>query len=116
MSVPYHAFPSRVDRLMATVSQAIFVFGSNRSGVHGRGAALAAVRQYGAVRGQGTGLQGRSYAIPTRTHRNGTLVSLSPTTILANIAAAYAVGRTGCWAVGVCVGLIKRLCLSRRRW
>lgn len=44
----------------------IFVFGSNLKGVHGRGAALAARRHYGAIIGQGVGLQGRSYAIPTK--------------------------------------------------
>lgn len=45
---------------------AIFVFGSNDVGVHGAGAAKAAARLYGAVRGIAEGRQGRSYAIPTR--------------------------------------------------
>ena len=44
----------------------IFVFGSNLRGVHGKGAALTARKKYGAVYGQGEGLQGRSYAIPTK--------------------------------------------------
>lgn len=43
----------------------IFVFGSNLAGMHGGGAARAAVLRFGAVWGQGVGLQGRSYAIPT---------------------------------------------------
>ena len=43
----------------------IFVFGSNLQGMHGGGAARAAYEQFGAVWGQGTGLQGQSYAIPT---------------------------------------------------
>ena len=43
----------------------IFVFGSNLRGMHGGGAAYAAYRKFGAVMGQGVGLQGRSYAIPT---------------------------------------------------
>lgn len=43
----------------------IFVFGSNIRGYHAGGAAAAAVRYFGAVWGQGEGLQGRSYAIPT---------------------------------------------------
>lgn len=51
----------------------IFVFGSNRTGRHGKGAALAAVRNHGAIRGQGEGLQGSSYAIPTKDHRVETL-------------------------------------------
>lgn len=44
----------------------IFVFGSNRAGRHGAGAALFARRFHGARYGQGEGLQGRSYAIPTK--------------------------------------------------
>jgi len=42
-----------------------FVFGSNARGMHGGGAAAAAMKYYGAVWGQGEGLQGQSYAIPT---------------------------------------------------
>ncbi len=43
----------------------IFVFGSNLAGAHGGGAARAALNRFGAVWGQGVGLQGQSYAIPT---------------------------------------------------
>jgi hypothetical protein len=43
----------------------IFVFGSNLDGFHAGGAARAAVNQFGAVWGQGVGLQGQCYAIPT---------------------------------------------------
>ena len=43
----------------------IFVFGSNLAGMHGGGAAYAAYRKFGAIWGQGVGLQGQSYAIPT---------------------------------------------------
>lgn len=43
----------------------IFVFGSNLKGMHGGGAARVALEKFGAVWGQGTGLQGNSYAIPT---------------------------------------------------
>ena len=43
----------------------IFVFGSNLGGMHGGGAARAAYNRFGAVWGQGVGLQGQSYAIPT---------------------------------------------------
>lgn len=45
---------------------AIFVFGSNLAGRHGRGAAATAKKLYGAVYGCGIGLRGRSYAIPTK--------------------------------------------------
>jgi len=43
----------------------IFVFGSNLRGMHGGGAAYIAHRKFGAIMGQGVGLQGQSYAIPT---------------------------------------------------
>ncbi len=43
----------------------IFVFGSNLRGMHGGGAAYVAYRHFGAIMGQGVGLQGQSYAIPT---------------------------------------------------
>jgi len=43
----------------------VFVFGSNLKGMHGGGAAYIAYRKFGAVMGQGVGLQGQSYAIPT---------------------------------------------------
>ena len=43
----------------------IFVFGSNANGYHGGGAAAVAMHNFGAVWGQGEGLQGKSYAIPT---------------------------------------------------
>ena len=42
----------------------IFVFGSNISGFHGGGAAQLAM-EWGAVWGQGVGLHGQTYAIPT---------------------------------------------------
>lgn len=43
----------------------IFVFGSNEVGRHGAGAAKTALR-WGAKRGQGIGLQGQTYGIPTK--------------------------------------------------
>jgi hypothetical protein len=43
----------------------IFVFGSNLQGYHGGGAARIALSKFGAIWGQGDGLQGQSYAIPT---------------------------------------------------
>lgn len=48
----------------------IFVFGSNRQGRHGAGAALAAWKFYGAINGQAEGLQGQSYAIITKELRS----------------------------------------------
>ena len=43
----------------------VFVFGSNLAGCHAGGAARVACQHFGAVWGQGVGLQGQSYAIPT---------------------------------------------------
>jgi hypothetical protein len=45
---------------------AIFVFASNLAGLHVSGAARIASEHYGAIDGQATGLQGRSYAIPVK--------------------------------------------------
>lgn len=44
----------------------IFVFGSNRAGRHGKGAALFARQHFGAVCGEGVGRTGNAYAIPTK--------------------------------------------------
>lgn len=43
----------------------IFVFGSNALGMHHGGAARIAYNEFGAEWGNGEGLQGQSYAIPT---------------------------------------------------
>lgn len=43
----------------------VFVFGSNARGAHGAGSARTALERFGAVPGQGHGLQGRSYAVDT---------------------------------------------------
>lgn len=54
--------PGRIEQL---AENEIFVFGSNLAGMHGGGAARLARIKWGAVMGQGVGLQGRTYAIPT---------------------------------------------------
>ena len=51
----------------------IFVFGSNEAGRHGAGAAKHAREKWGAIYGQGVGMQGDSYAIPTKDHNIKTL-------------------------------------------
>lgn len=43
----------------------IFVFGSNKEGMHGGGAARIAYKEFGARWGEGVGMTGRCYAIPT---------------------------------------------------
>lgn len=54
--------PERISELK---EKEIFVFGSNLAGSHGGGAAHLAYNRFGAIWGQGVGLQGQSYAIPT---------------------------------------------------
>ena len=53
------------DRISELKENEIFVFGSNLAGAHGGGAARLAYNRFGAIWGQGVGLQGQSYAIPT---------------------------------------------------
>lgn len=51
----------------------IFVFGSNLAGIHGAGAARAAMDNYGALYGVGVGFYGQTYAIPTKDFKIETL-------------------------------------------
>jgi uncharacterized protein (TIGR02452 family) len=53
------------NRIHALKPNEIFVFGSNLAGAHGGGAARLAYDRFGAIWGQGVGLQGQCYAIPT---------------------------------------------------
>lgn len=53
------------DNITSLEPDDVFVFGSNLAGHHAGGAAATAVKKFGAVMGQGVGLQGQSYAIPT---------------------------------------------------
>ena len=54
--------PERISELK---ENEIFVFGSNLAGAHGGGAARLAYERLGAVWGEGVGLHGQTYAIPT---------------------------------------------------
>lgn len=54
--------PYKIDQLRPGQ---VFVFGSNAMGAHQDGAAYTAVKKFGAVMGQGEGMQGDSYAIVT---------------------------------------------------
>ena len=53
------------DDIIALKPNEIFVFGSNLQGYHAGGAAFTARMKFGAVMGNGDGIQGQSYAIPT---------------------------------------------------
>ena len=57
--------PFTPERISALAPNEVFVFGSNLGGFHAGGAARAAMNHFGAIWGQGVGLQGQSYAIPT---------------------------------------------------
>lgn len=56
-----------------SLRRSIFVFGSNKAGRHGKGAALCAVKEHGAIYGLGYAMQGNSYAIPTKDEQLRTL-------------------------------------------
>lgn len=43
----------------------VFVFGSNKHGMHDGGAARVALQKFGAIYGQGESLQGQSYGLVT---------------------------------------------------
>ena len=55
--------PENILRLKA---DEIFIYGSNLAGRHGAGAARLAMEKFGAIYGIGEGLQGNSYALPTK--------------------------------------------------
>lgn len=64
-TAPCGAKRTTPERVTSLKPNEIFVFGSNLRGMHGGGASYIAYRNFGAVMGQGVGLQGQSYAIPT---------------------------------------------------
>lgn len=53
------------DHITSLGKDEVFVFGSNLQGIHAGGAARVAYERFGAEWGQGVGMQGQSYAIPT---------------------------------------------------
>ena len=61
-TLPDRITPSKINVLK---QNEIFVFGSNIKGAHLGGAARAAYNKFGAEWGNGEGLQGKSYALPT---------------------------------------------------
>lgn len=71
----------------------IFVFGSNPEGRHGAGSAKVAREQFGAIYGVGEGLQGNSYALPTKDLRIPGYRTISKGDIVRNIGTLYTVAR-----------------------
>lgn len=62
---PMHNNRITPDHISTLKPGEVFVFGSNLKGMHGGGAAYAAMLHFGAEWGNGDGIQGQSYAIPT---------------------------------------------------
>ena len=88
--------PASYEGKITPDANTIFVFGSNPEGRHGAGAAKVAREQFGAVYGQGEGLQGNAYALPTkdlRVKENNGLRSISPEQITESIKRMYDVAR-----------------------
>ena len=88
--------PASYEGFITPSEDTIFVFGSNPEGRHGAGAARTAREKFGAIYGQGEGLQGNSYALPTkdlRVKENRGLRSISAKQITENIKKMYDVAR-----------------------
>lgn len=51
------------DMITRLAPNEVFIFGSNKQGLHSGGAAKVAFKNFGAIMGQGNGLQGKSYGI-----------------------------------------------------
>jgi len=69
----------------------VFVFGSNLSGRHGNGAAKTALK-WGAVLGQGEGIAGQTWALPTKAKDFRRTLSLKEIRQHVNRFLTYAVG------------------------
>lgn len=86
--VPINSYTGNV----TPADDVIFVFGSNPEGRHGAGAAKVAREKFGAIYGQGEGLQGNAYALPTkdlRVKENRGYRSISKEQIVNNIRKMY---------------------------
>ncbi len=86
----------------------IFVFGSNLAGRHGAGSAKFALENCGAIWGRGFGMQGYSYAIPTKDENLLTLslveiekhIDLFVHFVMMNRHAKFAISRIGTGLAG----------------
>ena len=99
----------------------IFVFGSNESGRHGKGAAKTAMLKFGAEYGKGYGLQGQCFAIPTKDSRLKTLPVCEISTYIDDFLSfakqhpelKFFVTKIGCGLAGYSVSEMKDLFISR---
>lgn len=87
----------------------VFVFGSNEQGLHYGGAAKAALENFGAIMGQGEGLQGQSYAIPTTHDMIQMHIERFILFAKAHPELTFLVTRVGCGVAGHSVGEIAPL-------
>ena len=91
-----NGIPASYEGKITPDANTVFVFGSNPEGRHGAGAAKVAREQFGAIYGQGEGLQGNAYALPTkdlRVKENNGLRSIFPKQIIEGIKKMYEVAR-----------------------
>ena len=72
-TLPTRITPSKIYSL---APDEVFVFGSNALGMHHGGAARVAYNEFGAEWGNGEGMQGQSYAIPTMEGEHNTLLAI----------------------------------------
>ena len=72
-SLPTRIIPSEIYSL---APNEVFVFGSNALGMHHGGAARIAYNEFGAEWGNGEGMQGHSYAIPTMEGEHNTMLAI----------------------------------------
>lgn len=99
----------------------VFVFGSNYAGRHGKGAALVAVRKFGARHGQGMGRMGHSYGIATKGHRLDVLpladIEIQITRFLryaaTHAAEEFLVTKIGCGLAGYSIEEIRNCFLGK---
>ncbi len=106
ISAPLHTY--HADGSVPTTPNTVWVFGSNLAGRHGKGAAKVALQRFGARYGEGAGLVGCSYGIPTKDANLNVLPLVSVRAgveqflvhALAHPETMYFVTRVGCGLAG----------------
>ncbi len=95
----------------------LFVFGSNRAGIHGAGAAYTAERLFDAERGVGEGITGSCYAFPTKDEDIITLDNFGLAQSIVNLEQCvrdnpdkhFLITKVGCGLAGIPIQLIGRM-------
>ena len=128
MASEYYSPRVTPERIHTLQEGEIFVFGSDPQGLHSGGAARVAMDRFGAVCGQGEGLQGQSYALPTACPLNQMAEAVGRFTTFAeqHPELRFLVTEVGCGAAGHnihdvaplfhnCI-LLENVALPRRFW